>query len=732
MKLKSRFALIAALCAVEMALLAGLTMAGASLIHKIQNFQFRQQECQYALSDIINYLNQTIYWSTDTKTVNDVWKNKIISSNKKFRELSEAPITKIFPKSFIEEIDEVNNIWIKVVTLTNPFNPQMQAIQQQELSDEERNYISRYGIKAGATRFPDSENVDTLQSRIILIEQQMKDLIKNSSDLQVKMTEMYGHIIVMVEHYTKWYQIIVIVLGLVFIGLIFISIAKGTDLIVSGIKTVRDMSLNLAQRDFTTEIEPSGSNEMQALMRNMNNMVYEINNFFLIVKKTASKAISSGYSINDSSTSTAAATNEINSNVEEITMEFDQINESMERAVRAINITNEQVRTLVSDNQSQTLAIDESTNAISSMASAVVGIRENAIKRTRAAAEMRELVSDGDSKISATNEILEEVMGQLDEIGEVVTLIDSITEQTNLLSMNAAIESAHAGEFGKGFAVVAEEIRSLAESTADNAKKINEAVSNVIEKVTQAHQSSQLASKAFSKVSNHSSEMIESFTQITKEIGNIDDQTHQITQKTDITASTADKINSYCTNLAAQQETVAQEITAIKNLFQNALESIHQISQGTEDIVTRMDAVGTLSKESYKNMTDLENVLEEFKTNEGDEEELQEAIDDNAINTVISDELRAQLEADFHELDGASGVDFNPDEVEEVEELSDEALTEETFMDEGESFDGEELSEETINEDPESLSLPEEEGEVLNEKPEDQEDFESESEEKLE
>lgn len=677
MKLKARFSIIASLCAVEMALLAGLTMAGANIIQKIQNFQFKQQECQFALADITNYLNQTIYWSTDTKNVNDVWKEKIVSSNKKFRELSEAPVTKFFPADFIEEIDETKSIWMKVVNLTNPFNAQMQAIQQQELTDEERSYISRYGIKAGAKRFPDSENVEALQSRIILIEQQMKDLILRGVELQVKMKEMYGKIIDMVDRYTTMYRLVVLVLGIIFIGLIFISISKGTDLIVSGIKEVRDMSLKLAQRDFTTEIEPTGSNEMQALMRNMNNMVYEINNFFLIVKKTASRAISSGYSINDSSTSTAAATNEINSNVEEITMEFDQINESMERAVKAINITNEQVRTLVADNQNQTSAIDESTNAISAMASAVVGIRENAVKRTRAAEEMRALVSDGDGKISATNGILEEVMGELDEIGEVITLIDSITEQTNLLSMNAAIESAHAGEFGKGFAVVAEEIRSLAESTADNAKKINEVVTTVIQKVTEAHDSSQLASKAFSKVSKHSAEMIESFSEITKEIENIDDQTHQITQKTDITASTADKINSYCTNLAAQQETVAQEINAIKNLFQTSLESIHQISRGTEDIVTRMDAVGTLSKESYKNMTDLENVLEEFKTNEGDEEELQEAIDDNTIDNVISDELRAQLEADFHELD--SDIEFNPDAVDdvgEVEETSSEGSEE--------------------------------------------------------
>ena len=85
MKLKSRFSLIALLCGIEMAFLTGLSMIGAIYIQKIQNFQFNQQECQFALADMINYLNQSIHWSTDVATINDVWKEKIISANKKFR-----------------------------------------------------------------------------------------------------------------------------------------------------------------------------------------------------------------------------------------------------------------------------------------------------------------------------------------------------------------------------------------------------------------------------------------------------------------------------------------------------------------------------------------------------------------------------------------------------------------------------------------------------------------------
>mgnify|MGYP002512845296 FL=1 len=431
------------------------------------------------------------------------------------------------------------------------------------------------------------------------------------------------------------------------------------------IKDVRDLSSALAEKDFTVDIKPDGSNEMRDLMSNVNGMINEINDFFIIVKKTAAKAISTGYSINDSATSTAAASTQINANIESITKEFEMINQSLENAVHAIDEINRQVNTLVIDNGEQTRAIDESSTAVSTLATTLEEIRVNAEERSIIAEEMRALVADGDSKVSATNEILEDVMSQLDEIGEIVTIINAVTEQTNLLSMNAAIESAHAGEAGKGFAVVAEEIRSLAESTADNAQKINESITKIIDSVTEANSSSRSASEAFSKVSGHSSNVIDSFKEITRGIALIDEQTRQITQKTDLTAATADKINDYCSNLAHQQETVSNSVSSVSDLFNQAMGGIKEIRFGTEDIVKRMSAVSDLSKESYKNMTDLENVLEEFKTTSDDDTELKQEVEAAAIANIISPELQAQLEQDFGGTGPTSGeIDFDPDSIE--------------------------------------------------------------------
>lgn len=688
MKLKQRFSLIAALCGIELLILTSLTMVGADFVQRLQNFQFNEQECQYSLVDMVNFLNQTIYWSSDTAQANTVWKAKVVTANKKFHDLKDNSVTKICSAKFKEEIQNANNIWVKVLTLVNPFNGQIAALSEVQLTDDESRYISRYGIKAGAKHFTNSENVQSLLDRTLLMESNMKDLIRYSNELQEKMAEVNEMLKDIVAHWQILYRVMVFALGLVFVGLMFLSILSGTNKIIRGIKRLRDMSSLLSEKDFTTQITPQGSNEMQALMGNMNSMVNEINKFFIVVKKTAAKAISSGYSINDSSSSTAAATNEINLNIENITDEFEKINESLSRAVNAVNEINVQVKTLVNDNGNQTTAIEESTAAVNAMAVAIETIRRNAIERSKAAEEMRQYVADGDEKIAATNKILAEVMGQLDKIREIVTIINTVSAQTNLLSMNAAIESAHAGEFGKGFAVVAEEIRGLAVSTASNAKKITESIKATIESVTEANRTSVLASEAFAKVSNQSVEMIKSFSLITEDIEKINSRTDEITQKTDVTSATADKINEYCENLASNQETVALEIKSISELFDKAVDEIKEINIGTEEIVKRMDAVGTLSKESYKNMTDLENVLEEFKTTSDDSEEIQNEIDNNAIENIISPELQAQLEADFNGGgDGDSDVEFDPDAV--IEEC--EAVKEVT-PDEGEKSEAGDVS----------------------------------------
>ena len=143
-----------------------------------------------------------------------------------------------------------------------------------------------------------------------------------------------------------------------------------------------------------------------------------------------------------------------------------------------------------------------------------------------------------------------------------------------------------------------------------------------------------------------------------------------VATKTEQTALTAEKISKYCENLATQQDAVSSEINSISDLFSQALDGIREIRNGTEDIVQRMAAVGEQSKESYKNMTDLENVLEQFKTTSDDSQELKEEIDNSKIENIISPELQVQVAADFNQKNETSSSEFDNLDLDNIEEYS--------------------------------------------------------------
>ena len=149
----------------------------------------------------------------------------------------------------------------------------------------------------------------------------------------------------------------------------------------------------------------------------------------------------------------------------------------------------------------QTSAIQQSSASVNEMAANISSVAEMTQKADAVSALLREKSEQGSVLLSSAVTAIKELQGVSTEVQKIVQVIQSIANSTNLLSMNAAIEAAHAGDAGKGFAVVADEVRTLATSSTKSTAEIKKLIAGMIDKTNRGVDSIVSAGKSFSEIS---------------------------------------------------------------------------------------------------------------------------------------------------------------------------------------------------------------------------------------
>ena len=221
------------------------------------------------------------------------------------------------------------------------------------------------------------------------------------------------------------------------------------------------------------------------------------------------------------------------------------------------------------------VSLEETAAALEQITSTVANNTSRIAEMSAHSNELSDSIKKGQELASSTVVAMDEINEQTQAIAESITIIDQIAFQTNILSLNAAVEAATAGEAGKGFAVVAQEVRNLASRSAEAAKEIKDLVESATQKTDSGKQIADHMISGYEKLNENISKTTEAISDISEasseqktSIEQINDVINRLDQQTQNNASVASQTHQ----IAENASTLAQKIldTVNEKKFRNA------------------------------------------------------------------------------------------------------------------------------------------------------------------
>jgi methyl-accepting chemotaxis protein len=350
--------------------------------------------------------------------------------------------------------------------------------------------------------------------------------------------------------------------------------------IINEVKKVLSVLKHIGDGKLNQKAEVKSSQEFKELSTGINNMTENLKSLLSKNKNLTGMLKEASERLAESSDQTSRGAEEVATTINELAQ---GANEQAESATQGALLAKEALTKL----EAIAVNVKDSVSTTSSTKAAV----EEGIKVINFQSEKMEKNAESTRNV---NNAVTELAGKTNEIGNIISVITGIANQTNMLALNAAIEAARAGDAGKGFAVVADEVRKLAEDSTISAQKISDIITEIQNSIERVKEQANTSINAVEEQQSAVGKTKDAFEKIKGDANKVVGQIDMISQSTNGIVSAIENIVQVMESTASSSQQSAagtEEISASTEEQSAAIEEVAQIAKKLTDMVEELDAL---------------------------------------------------------------------------------------------------------------------------------------------